>query len=168
MILRTTVRNGSMDSKFEHNYNNAKAKGLAVSGYHFSYAVSTAQAKKDAKNLISKLKGKKLPIYWDLEWDHQASLGKRKVTDIAKAFVNTLKEAGYQAHIYSNTNWYRNYYYPAELKQLGCKSWIAQYGKNTGSYDEKYKPNVGEKIWQYTSKGKVNGIKGNVDMDMMF
>ena len=70
VILRTTVRNGSMDSKFEYNYNNAKAKGLAVSGYHFSYAVSTAQAKKDAKNLISKLKGKKLPIYLDLEWDH--------------------------------------------------------------------------------------------------
>lgn len=167
-ILRTTVKGGSMDSQFANNYKGATAQGIAVSGYHFSYSLSVEQAKKDAKNLISKLGGKKIPIYIDLEWDSQAKLGRQKVTDIAKAFITTLKNSGYQAHVYSNTNWYKNYYYPDQLKKLGCHFWIAQYGKNTGTYDEKYKPNVGEKIWQYTSVGKVNGISGNVDLDMKF
>ena len=167
-ILRTTVKGGSMDSKFAANYKNAKANGIAVSGYHFSYSLSTAEAKKDAQNLIKKLGGKKIPIYIDLEWSSQASLGRQKVTDIAKAFITTLKNAGYQAHVYSNTNWYKNYYYPDQLKKLGCHFWIAQYGKNTGKYDEAWKPNVGEKIWQYTSVGKISGISGNVDLDMMY
>lgn len=49
---------------------------------------------------------------------------------------------------------------------MGCKFWIANYGPNTGEYDEQYKPNVGEYMWQYTSVGRVNGIGGNVDLDM--
>jgi GH25 family lysozyme M1 (1,4-beta-N-acetylmuramidase) len=166
-ILRTTVKGGSMDSTFEYNYKNAKAAGLPVYGYHYSYSLSTSEAKSAAKNLISKLNGKKLRIYIDLEWGTQGNLGKQKVTDIAKAFLDTMKNAGYSVGVYSNKNWYSNYYYPSQLKSYG-KMWIAAYGKNDGSANSKYKPNVGEFIWQYTSVGKVNGISGNVDMDIMY
>ena len=95
-------------------------------------------------------------------------MGRQEVTDIAKAFITTMKNAEYEVHIYSNKNWYNNYFYPEQLKSLGCKFWIAQYGHNTGEYDESWKPNIGEYIWQYTSKGSVKGIEGNVDMDMMY
>lgn len=165
-ILRTTVKDGSMDSRFEENYANAKNAGLEVSGYHFSYSLSTAQATSAAENLISKLKGKKLPIYLDLEYSEQASKGKRAVTDIAIAFVKKMKAAGYETNIYSNKNWYNNYFYPGELKDLGCKFWIAAYGTNDGTQQEKYRPNVGEYIWQYTDKGKCSGVSGSCDLDV--
>ncbi|MCQ2821133.1 MAG: hypothetical protein MJ252_28060 [archaeon] len=162
-ILRTTVKNGTMDSYFEENYKNALNAGLDVSGYHFSYSLSTSEAVKAADNLIAKLNGKKLPIYLDLEWSDQADLGKRKVTDIAIAFVKEMQKNGYEAHIYSNTDWYRNYFYPDELKALGCTFWIAAYGTDDGTKQERYRPNVGEKIWQYTSRGRISGIAGECD-----
>lgn len=165
-ILRTTVKGGGMDSTFETNYQNAKAAGLSVSGYHFSYSLTTTEAKTAAKNLISKLNGKKMPIYLDLEWQDQGAKSRQTVTDIAKAFVEQMKASGYTAHIYSNKSWYTSKYYPDQLKSMGCQFWIAAYGTNDGTMQEKYRPNVGESIWQYTSVGKVSGITGNVDLDV--
>lgn len=168
VIARSTVRGGEMDSQFENNYKGAKKYGIPFAAYHFSYFLTEEQARKDAKNLITKLKGRKMPIYLDLEWEQQTGLGKRKVTDIAIAFVKTMQAAGYETHIYSNTNWYLNYFYPNEFKALGCKFWLAAYGRDTGYPDTRYKPNKGEYIWQYTSKGRVNGINEPVDMDIMY
>ena len=74
------------------------------------------------ENLIKKLKGKKLTIYIDLEWSEQRKLGKKGVTQIAKAL--TMKKAGYTVDVYSNVDWYKNAYYPEQLKALGCKFWI--------------------------------------------
>ncbi|MCQ2818215.1 MAG: hypothetical protein MJ252_13190 [archaeon] len=165
-ILRTTVKDGTMDKYFESNYQNAKNAGLEVSGYHFSYSMSTSEATAAAKNLVSKLNGKKLPIYIDLEYSSQGQKGKRAVTDIAIAFIKQMKASGYEAHVYSNTNWYKNYYYPDELKALGCQFWIAAYGTNDGTMQEKYRPNVGESIWQYTSNGSCPGISGRCDLDV--
>lgn len=168
VIARSTVKGGEMDTEFENNYKGTKKYGIPFAAYHFSYFLTEDQARKDAKNLITKLKGRKMPIYLDLEWERQTSLGKRKVTDIGIAFVKTMKAAGYETNIYSNTDWYLNYYYPNEFKALGCKFWIAAYGRDNGYPDTRYKPNKGEYIWQYTSKGKVKGINEPVDMDFMY
>lgn len=167
-ILRTTTKGGEMDKKFEYNYKKALKYKISVGGYHFSYSLSKKEAIKDAENLIQKLNGKKLTIYIDLEWKEQQKLGKKAVTTIEKAFINTMKKAGYKVSVYSNVDWYKNAYYPEQLKALGCKFWIAKYGKNTGKYYPEIKPNIGEYIWQYTDKGKVKGIVGIVDMNMKF
>ena len=167
-IFRSTVRGGEMDSQFENNYAGAKKVGIPFSIYHFSYATSAAQSKRDAQNLINKLKGRKMPIYLDVEWETQMSMGKRAVTDIGIAFVKTCKEAGYECNIYSNTDWYLHHFYPQEFIDLGCKFWLAAYGRDTGVPDMRYKPNKGEYIWQYTSKGRVDGVDGNVDLDIMY
>ena len=119
-------------------------------------------------NLIKKLNGKKLVIWLDPEWSEQGKLGKDKVTEIATAFINTCESLGYECNIYSNLDWYKNYYHADKLKELGCKFWIARYGTNDGFLQNKYKPNVGEYIWQYTSKGTVSGISGDVDMNMKY
>ena len=165
-ILRTTVKGGDMDSTFEENYKNAKNAGLEVSGYHYSYSLSTSEATAAAENLVTLLKGKIIPIYIDLEWGTQGEKSKRVVTDIAKAFITKMKASGYEANVYSNKNWYNNYFYPGELKDLGCKFWIAAYGTNDGTQQEKYRPNVGEYIWQYTDKGKCSGVNGSCDLDV--
>ena len=167
-IIRSTTKNGNLDTKFWQNYNGAKVYNLETSIYHFSYALTTDKAISDAKNLIKKLNGEKPVIWLDLEWSEQGKLGKDKVTNIAIAFVNTCKSLGYECNIYSNLDWYKNYYYADKLKELGCKFWIARYGTNDGFLQNKYKPNVGEYIWQYTSKGEVSGIIGDVDMNIKY
>lgn len=168
-FLRGVIKNGSLDTYFEKNYSDAIKNGVNILGvYQFSYALNEDTAEKDAANMISKLKGKKIDIWLDLEWSKQRELGKNKVTSIAKSYVNTCKSLGYVCHIYSNLDWYKNVYYSAALKALGCKFWIAKYpAQDTGIPKDHLKPNVGECIWQYSSKGTVNGISGYVDMNMI-
>lgn len=169
-ILRGVIKNGTLDSTFEKNYSNAIQNGIKILGvYQFSYALTEDIAKNDAINMINKLNGKKIDIWLDLEWSTQRNLGKDKVTSIAKTYVNTCKKLGYTCHIYSNLDWYKNAYNAAELKNMGCKFWIARYPvQDDGIIKEHLKPNIGEYIWQYTSKGSVDGISGNVDMNIIY
>lgn len=168
-ILRGVIKNGTLDSTFENNYTNAIQNGIKILGvYQFSYALNEDTAKKDAINMINKLNGKKIDIWLDLEWSTQRNLGKNKVTSIAKTYVNACKDLGYTCHIYSNLDWYKNVYNATELKNMGCKFWIARYPtQDNGTIKENLKPNVGEYIWQYSSKGSVDGILGNVDMNIV-
>jgi GH25 family lysozyme M1 (1,4-beta-N-acetylmuramidase) len=169
-ILRGVTKNGNLDTTFELNYQNAKSANVEIIGvYHFSYALDEATAKKDAENMIRKLNGKKINIYLDLEWAKQGVLGKSKVTSIAKAYVNTCKSLGYTCHIYSNLDWYKNKYNASELSALDCKFWIARHpSSDNGKIKDHLKPNVGEAMWQYSSKGNVSGISGNVDMNVVY
>lgn len=169
-ILRGVIKNGTLDTTFEKNYLNAIQNGINILGvYQFSYALNENTAKNDAINMINKLNGKKIDIWLDLEWSTQRNLGKNKVTSIAKTYVNTCKELSYTCHIYSNLDWYKNVYHAAELKNLGCKFWIARYpAQDDGTIKEHLKPNIGEYIWQYTSKGSVDGISGNVDINIVY
>lgn len=169
-ILRGVIKNGSLDSAFEKNYSNAVQNGVKILGvYQFSYALSEETAKKDAINMINRINGKKLDIWLDLEWAEQRKLGKDKVTSIAKSYINTCKSLGYTCHVYSNLDWYKNVYHASELKNLGCKFWIARYPlQDNGTIKETLKPNIGEYMWQYSSKGSVDGISGNVDMNIIY
>ena len=170
VILRGIIKNGTLDSTFEKNYSSAIQNGIKILGvYQFSYALNEDTAKNDAINMINKLNGKKINIWLDLEWAEQRKLGKNKVTSIAKTYVNTCKELGYQCHIYSNLDWYKNVYNAVELKNMGCKFWIARYPlQDNGTIKEHLKPNIGECIWQYSSKGFVDGILGNVDLNIVY
>ena len=169
-ILRGVTKNGNMDTTFDTNYQNAKMAGVNIIGvYHFSYALDESTSKKDAENMINKLNGRKLDIYLDLEWANQGLLGKTNVTSIAKTYVNVCKSHGYTCHIYSNLDWYKNKYNASELSALGCKFWIARYpASDNGTVKDSLKPNISEYIWQYSSKGKVPGINGNVDMNIVY
>lgn len=169
-ILRGVVKNGTLDPTFEKNYSNAIQNGIKILGvYQFSYALNEDTAKNDAINMVNKLNGKKIDIWLDLEWSTQRNLGNHKVTSIAKTYVNTCKELGYTCHIYSNLDWYKNVYNSTELKSMGCKFWIARYpSQDHGTIKESLKPNVGEYIWQYSSKGSVDGISGDVDMNIVY
>lgn len=169
-ILRGVVKNRTLDTTFEKNYSNAIQNGIKILGvYQFSYALNEDTAKNDAINMIQKLNGRKLDIWLDLEWSEQRKLGKNKVTSIATTYINTCKSLGYKCHIYSNLDWYKNVYHATELKKLGCKFWIARYpAQDNGNIKEHLKPNVGECIWQYSSKGFVPGISGNVDMNIVY
>lgn len=169
-ILRGVIKNGSLDSTFEKNYTGALQNGIKIIGvYQFSYALNEDTAKNDAINMVKKLNGRKIDIWLDLEWSTQRKLGKDKVTSIARSYINACKASGYTCHIYSNLDWYKNVYNATELKNLGCKFWIARYpAQDTGIVKNNLKPNIGEYMWQYSSKGSVDGISGNVDMNIIY
>lgn len=138
------------DAYFEKNYKKAKAHGLKVGAYLYSYAESVADAKEEAKVCLGWIKGKKfdLPIYIDMEEKALTRLGKTTLTKIASTFCNIIKEAGYKkVGVYANADWFRNYLNYNELKK-NYSIWLAQYANNKDFSCD---------IWQYTDKLMING-----------
>ena len=164
-ILRILNSKGK-DTSFEHNYAGCKAAGIRRGVYRYSYALTTAQAQKEAREVVEVLAGRKpeLGVWLDLEWSRQRALGSAKVKEIAEAWMKVIRDAGYACNIYCNTDWYKNI-----CGGLNAKYWIARYpAGDNGTMKEILRPNVGEVGWQYSSKGKVSGISGNVDMDIWY
>lgn len=165
-ILRVHQRSG-VDGSFEYNYKGCKSNGILIGGYKYSYALTPAQAIDEAEDVIAALNGRGLdfPVFYDLEWSNQRKLGKQAIENIAVAFLVRMKKAGYKVGIYCNLGWYNNVLTDA-LRKYEC--WIAHYpDPDNGTIQTRVKPKVGIG-WQYSSKGKVSGISGNVDMDVFY
>ena len=148
------------DSMFESHYRNAKAAGLKVGVYWYSYADSMNDAEKEAKACLECINNKSLdmPIYYDLEDNSQVKLGKTKLTEIAERFCETIKKSNYRAGVYANLNWFNNYLDYDKLKKK-YSIWLAQYNSvNELSCD----------IWQNSSTGRVSGYGKNIDTNIIF
>ena len=164
-ILRSTLKSGKPDSKFIEYIKGCDNNKIDVSVYKYSYALTENQAITEANTVISLLNGRKCKIWLDLEDESQTQLGKSGILKIANAFIKTCENKGYSVGIYCNLNWVK-IYIDDSLKKYDL--WIARYGKNSGQLEEKYKPNVNEKIWQYSSRGKIPGINGDVDLNIIY
>ena len=149
------------DERFESNYKGATAAGIPVGAYHYSYATTAEQAKQEAEVFLGWIKGKNLtyPVAFDIEDKKQANLGVSLISDIIRAFCETVEAAGYYVVVYANKDWLTN------RIDADCKSrydiWLAQWTSEptyTGSYG----------MWQYSSKGSVDGISGRVDMNIAY
>ena len=108
--------------------------------------------------MINELKGHIIsyPVAIDLEDKSQADLSKETLGAIAKAFCDEIRKAGYTPMVYCNENWYKNY---IDVSQIaGEEKWIARYNSH-------YDTNIPRGIWQCSSTTRINGIKGNVDLD---
>lgn len=166
-ILRVHQRYG-VDSSFEHNYKGCKQNGILAGAYKYSYALTPAQAVEEAENVIEVLNGRGLdfPVFYDLEWKQQRSLGKQSIENIAVSFLTRIKKAGYKVGIYCNMDWYNNYL-SENLKKYDL--WLARYANNdNGTIPERLRPSVGIG-WQYSESGKVAGINAkDVDMDVFY
>jgi len=149
------------DPTFEDNYKKAKAAGLNVGAYWYSYAGSEADARAEAKTCIEVIKGKKFeyPIYFDLEEQSQFSRGKAFCSALVTAFCSELEKAGYFAGLYISRSPLQQYITAEVASRYAL--WIAEYG-NKCNYNGTYG------MWQYSSEGKVSGISGNVDLDICY
>ena len=150
------------DSQFARNMAECERVGMPFGVYLYSYANSVEKAKSEAQHVLRLIKGHKLqyPVYYDLEDSGTTGkCSKALILEIAKAFVNTLEAKGYWVGIYSNTYWNNTYltdsWYDSKAR------WVAQYNSKCT-----YKGEYG--MWQYSSKGKVDGISGNVDMNYCY
>ena len=151
------------DSKFEDHYAGLKYAGIKIGAYLYSYANTIEGAKAEAKNCLEFIKNKKfdLPIFYDLEDSKTTgNASKETITEMAKVFCEEIIKAGYQAGVYANLNWFTNKINVKELEKYNI--WLAQWGV------EKYTANFKVDIWQYTSKGEIKGINGNVDLDISY
>lgn len=150
------------DNCFEVNYRNAKAAGLDVGAYWYSYADSAEDTVKEAKACMEVIKGKKFefPIYFDLEEQSQFAKGRNFCDSIIKAFCGELEKNGYLAGLYCSTYYLNNYISNAIAGKYAL--WVAQYNYRCTYTANKYG------IWQYSSEGRINGISGNVDMDYCY
>lgn len=165
-ILRIHQKNGP-DSSFEHNYRGCRTNAISIGGYKYSYALTEAQALEEAEETLAVLsdRGMDFPVFYDLEWEKQKKLGKAAVEKIAETFLNRIKKAGYKVGIYCNVDWYQNIL-TTKLKSYDL--WLARYPANdNGTMQTRLKPTAGIG-WQYSSKGKVVGISGNVDMNVFY
>lgn len=152
---------GQKDAQFERNYKQAKKYGVPVGAYHYSYATSIEGAKAEAKYCLSLIKGKQFeyPIAFDIEDKTQRDLGVELISDIIRAFCEVLENAGYYVVVYANKDWLDN------RIDEDCKKrydvWLAQWTKKptySGAFG----------LWQYSDSGKVDGISGNVDMNIAY
>jgi len=149
-----------VDKKFKENYTGAKYVGLPVGVYHYSYADSISDAKFEADFCLKNIQGLQLeyPVCFDIEDSEMLSLSNQQRTDICRAFCEEVENAGYYAMIYCNLNWYKNYLIKDQLKDYDL--WLAQW-----SIAEPSEP-CG--IWQKSEKGTLDGITGNVDLNVAY
>lgn len=149
------------DPQFESNYARAKAAGLNVGAYWYSYANSVADAKTEAAVCLEIIKGKKFeyPVYFDLEERSQFNKGRAFCSSLVTAFCSELEKAGYFAGLYISRSPLEQYITSEVAKKYTL--WIAEYGGKLN-----YNGNYG--IWQNSSTWRVNGITGNVDHDYSY
>lgn len=159
-----------MDETFEYNYSEAGKVDIARGVYIYIAKVSIANPELDAQSLLKHLNGRKLEygIWLDLEDKSLEAMGKAYIKDLAYKYADIFMKAGYYVGIYCNRDWYIRLIHD-DLKQ-SFDFWIARYPKNDrGIYNEHsaLKPPTNAAVaWQYSSKGHVPGIIGNVDLDV--
>lgn len=141
------------DTQFKRNADECTRLGIPFGVYIYSYADSVERVKSEAAHVLRLIKGYKLsyPVYLDLE-ENGTQTG---AVERANIFGDIIEKAGYWCGIYANTSWWNNH-----LKGLErFTKWVAQYYKEC-----QYKGDHLD-MWQYSSKGRISGIKGNVDMN---
>lgn len=147
-----------LDKRFKENMQNAKDAGLHIGSYIFSRAKTKAEAEAEAERFFDACKpyAVDMPLYIDLE---VASLSKYADT-VAEAFLTKIKALGGKGGVYANLTWWNNYLQDTYKNYASNAFWIAQYNDELT-----HKKPSAFGMWQYTSSGKVNGIKGKVDMN---
>lgn len=155
-----------LDETYEKNMNGCIKEGIDTGVYFFTEAISEREAIEEADFVLENIRNYKidLPIVIDVEESaskdsRTKNLTKEERTEIVKAFCNRIKETGHEVMIYGNTKSFLIMMDIAELEEYD--KWFAYY-KYPLLFPYKMK------MWQYTSKGEVDGIEGGADINIEF
>ena len=154
-----------VDPYYESNMKGAAASGIPVGVYFFTQAVNEVEAVEEASAVLELVRRYKInyPIFIDTEGaggnGRADGLDPETRTLVCEAFCRTIENAGYNSGVYASRNWYNNNLYTGRLDNYCI--WLAEY-RSTPLYQGYYQ------MWQYTSKGAVDGIEGNVDMNISY
>lgn len=179
-ILRTTRRSGNPDKYLPTNIKGCIENGILKAFYKYSYALTNAEAQREARRVVEVLKmygvlpSKDVVIWMDVEDKSQFALSAKALTEIVDCFKEVIVNSGYSFGLYMGKYAYEHKELYAEL--FNDHIWLARYPHGNpvpfGTLpNEKYKPEAkaGQLWgWQYSSKGQVPGIRGNVDLDVAY
>ena len=177
VIIRAGFGFDTEDPTFRTNIENAIRLGLHIGIYWFSYASTVEQARQEAQGCLNVIgqfrKYIDFPVFFDWEYDsynyivknYKITPTKQLVSDMAVAFMETVKKAGYKVGNYSHPD-YCNRFFDDRVKN-NYDTWLAHVGKNgqaltKTSYTGKYT------MWQYSWKGRPSGFNSDTDMDYCY
>lgn len=145
-----------IDSRFEQSYRNAKAAGMNLGCYFYSYSVTADSARREAEGVLNVIKGKQFdyPIAFDMETDDQMRLSPNKKAEVIEAFISVLEKAGYYVSLYSYESFLNDV--PATTRAK-YDIWCANINN---------KPKIKYGMWQDSWTGRINGINGDVDTNI--
>lgn len=153
------------DDSWEENAQGALDAGLPIGVYFYSQAITVEEAKEEAKLVLKAMRGYDITFPVVFDWECVGPQARtyeatsRMVTDCTIAFCQEIEKAGYTSAFYFNQSMAMDTFRLRELKEYDF--WLAQYkDAMTFPYDVA--------MWQYTNKGKVPGISGDVDLNLSF
>lgn len=167
------LNDSTKDPYFHVNMQSAIANGIRVGVYVFSQATTEAEAREEAEYILESIGGYNIsmPLVLDYEYAstdnglggrlYNAKLSKAQATSVCMAFCKEIVDAGYTPMVYANKSMLTDQIDATVLTNAGYRIWLANYNKETtyaGAFD----------FWQYSEKGKVKGISGNVDMNFYY
>ena len=149
------------DNRFSEYLKSAKENGLRVGLYFYSYAKNVKESSEQAKWIIEALNGESLDLPIAFDWEifggfNNYNLSLTDLNLIGETFIKKINSAGYEGMLYSSKYYLENMWNLNEYK-----TWLAHYIDKTNYKGEYY-------IWQLSNTGKVNGIKGDVDLDILY
>jgi GH25 family lysozyme M1 (1,4-beta-N-acetylmuramidase) len=149
-----------IDPYFETNMQGAKNAGIPIGLYFYSYAKTLEQAEEQANWVKEKIGEYEISLPIAFDWESWSSFNKTnmsfyKINKVANRFLEILEQNGYKGMLYSSKNYLENIWTPEKYP-----TWLAHYTSNTDYKGEYY-------IWQMCDTGRINGINGNVDIDIM-
>lgn len=150
-----------IDPYFKQNIENAKVHGLKVGVYFYSYAKTKKDIDAETKWIIDNLKGIDLDLPVSYDWENWSTVTTLKLNLVEfnammKTFMKKIKESGYDSMLYSSKNFLEQIW-ETDVDYI----WLAHYIDKT-NYEGKYH------MWQLCENGKIDGIKGNVDIDILY
>ena len=155
-------RNGeiSEDKYFKANIENAISNNIKVGIYFYSCAQTIEETQEQAKWTIEKIKPYNISLPVAFDWEEWNSFADYKlsfygISKLADAFINVCKDNGYDGILYSSKNYLETIWH----QELFPNIWLAQYA-NTATYNKSYN------YWQMCNTGRIDGIKGDVDIDL--
>lgn len=151
-----------LDPYFDENMRAAQAHGLKTGVFFYTQAMDTATAIDEANFVLDIIKDYPVsyPVAYDVESQYLLDMGKsrQEITDQVNAFCRVVADAGYRAIVYGNNEWLtRN----MDTTQIPYDIWYSRYETSVNEY-----PN--RTLWQYTDSGLVDGIPGEVCIDIAF
>lgn len=161
VYIKATQGTSYVDPDFERNYRDAEKEGLAIGFYHYVTARTTAEARNEARFFASHIKGKTQHAKPAMDFEDFGDLTRTEIREIAIQFLITLEqETHHEPVIYSDASNASHKFADDRLRKYPL--WIADYGVDRPDMENIWHYWSG---WQYTDRGRIDGISGDVDED---
>lgn len=176
-IIKIIKKSLDKDTAFDKNQKACEDKGIPWGAYNYSYATTASKAESDMKKVCDILdkcsrKHMSMGVWFDIEDECFFKLSKSAIAYILNSAQKIVESRGYQFGIYTGLAFYKAH---IDTSAVRCKNWwIARYYKGYDSMKLSSTPNADYKplsdifAWQYTSSGKVDGIDGKVDLNIVY